>query len=380
MAEASESERRADSSSSTSSSPPSRHGKHMQDPLTPAPLSFVSSGSPQVGPASTVREDELRDWRKKYLLPSSVFLRIPRSSERASGGMPEEIAIYEAFFESGFRGDVLSLISLFDLQSFSFPEGTHSAPIEGEDNVLQARKLPLERRRVTHLLSLQVLRRSKLWGTREEGPDDPIIAFKKATYVISARMDSSSRNASGDRTTTARNKRKMIRRSDDSSLSQGGKTRERALSLDKDPSGIIQQVQGELLQLSEQYSRRVAKELELRDLQARIRAIQGSVETASAESLQLSREKQELEETIVELRAEAETSKNMMTMVVNGARIVARWEVMREWLKGQAHKWNLSKEFSQYKTVVLAEAEFKGTDPPSFEYEPAIPSSRRGRS
>ncbi|KAJ4889408.1 hypothetical protein Rs2_29156 [Raphanus sativus] len=110
-----------------------------------------------------------------------------------------------------------------------------------------------------------------------------MIAFKKATYVISARRDSSSRNASGDRTTTARNKRKMIRRSDDSSLSQGGKTREgvstrsqrpsltgyssgglsgvladlnanvfarmQALPLDKDPSGIIQQVQGELFQV-----------------------------------------------------------------------------------------------------------------------------------
>ncbi|KAJ4872891.1 Uncharacterized protein Rs2_45439 [Raphanus sativus] len=529
MAEASESERRADSSSSKSSSPPSHHDKYVQDPLTPAPLSFVSSGSPQVGPASSVREDELCDWRKKYLLPSSVVLRIPRSSERASGGMPKEIAIYEAFFESGFRRDVSSLIAslsdyfhispsqltppawriliaiknLGDEESLAFRVSEvlfayHMAPINGhegrfhlrlraglpiveelpktdrkglafgkkwperyvfmtlpgshyrcnfvgEGNVLQARKLPLERRRVTHLLSLEVLRRSKLWdGIREEGPDDPMIAFKKATYAISARRDSSSRNASGDGTTTAGNKRRMIRRSDDISPSQGGRPREGVstrsqrplltgyssgglsgvladlnanvfarmptLRLDKDPSGIIHQVQGELLQvlshlhqlkeriveedlsmnrdeiselsrqLSEDKSRRVAKELELRDLQAKIRAIEGSVETASSESLRLSREKQELEKTIVDLRAEAETSKNMMTMAVNGARIVAYWEVMREWLKGQAHKWNLAREFSQFKTVILAEAEFKGTEPPSFEDEPAIPSSRSGRS
>ncbi|KAJ4901954.1 Uncharacterized protein Rs2_15905 [Raphanus sativus] len=133
-------------------------------------------------------------------------------------------------------------------------------------------------------------------------------------------------------------------------------------------------------QLSEEKSRCVAKELELRDLQAKVRAIEGSVEIASAESLQLSREKQELEETIVTLRTEAETSKNMTTMAVNGARIIARWEVMKEWLKGQAQKWNLHKEFSQYKTVVLAEAELEGTEPPSFEDEPAILLSRRGRS
>ncbi|KAJ4906326.1 Uncharacterized protein Rs2_09984 [Raphanus sativus] len=443
MAEASESERRVYSSSSRDSSPPTHHDKTMQDPLTPTPLSFVSSGFPQISPASSVREDELRDWRKK----------------RASGGMPEEITIYEAFFESGFRGDVTSLIvSLYDyfhispsqlnppawriliaIQNigdeeglalrvsevlFSYhlapvngneecfhlrpragipiveelpktEQGTHSAPVEGEGNVLQAGKLPLERHRVTYLLSMEVLRCSKLWdGVREGDSNDPMIVFKKATDAISTRRDSSSRNASGDGTTAAGNKRRMIRRSDDTSSSQGGRPMEgvstrsqrpsltgcssgglsgvladlsvnvfarmQALPLDKESLGIIQQFQCELLQVgcdydpvlshlhhlkdrlaeesssvnggeitelsrqsSEEKSRRVAKELELRDLQAKVRAIEGSVETASAESLQLSREKQELEETIVELRAEAETSKNMMTMAVSGAKINA---------------------------------------------------------
>ncbi|KAJ4875955.1 Uncharacterized protein Rs2_40973 [Raphanus sativus] len=163
-------------------------------------------------------------------------------------------------------------------------QGTHYAPVEGEGNVLQARKLPLEQRRVIHLLSLEVLGRSKLWeGTREESPENPIIAFKKATDAISARRDSSSRNASGDGTITAGNKHRMIRRSDDSSPSRGGRPREgvstrsqrpsltryssgglsgvladlnanvfarmQALPLDKDPSWIIQQVQGEVLQV-----------------------------------------------------------------------------------------------------------------------------------
>ncbi|KAJ4889404.1 Uncharacterized protein Rs2_29152 [Raphanus sativus] len=257
MAEMNELEKRANSLSSGSSSPPSRRDTDVRNPLSPAPLSFVSSGSPQVGPTSTVREDELCHWRKKYSLPSSVVLRIPRLSARASGGMPEEIDIYEAFFESGFRGDVPSLISslcnyfhinpsqlnppvwriLIGIQNlgyeedlafgvnevlfayhlapingykrrfhlcprsglpiveelpktdrkglafvkkwperyvfmtlpgshyrWNFVEGTHSAPVEGERNVLQVRKLPLEQRRVTHLLSLEVLRRSKLCG------------------------------------------------------------------------------------------------------------------------------------------------------------------------------------------------------------------------
>lgn len=74
------------------------------------------------------------------------------------------------------------------------------------------------------------------------------------------------------------------------------------------------------------------------------------------------------------------TSKNMMTMAVSGAKTVTRWEVMREWLKGQVHKWNLTKEFSQFKMVVLVEGDLKGTDSPNFEDEPVIPSSRRGKS
>ncbi|KAJ4881528.1 hypothetical protein Rs2_38583 [Raphanus sativus] len=76
----------------------------------------------------------------------------------------------------------------------------------------------------------------ELQGTREEGLDDPIIAFKKATDAISGRRDSFSRNASGDGTTTAGNKRRMIRRSDDSSPSQGGKPREGVSTRSQRPS------------------------------------------------------------------------------------------------------------------------------------------------
>ncbi|KAJ4875992.1 Uncharacterized protein Rs2_41010 [Raphanus sativus] len=169
MAEVSESEKRAKSSSSRSSSTPSRHDTDVQNPLTPVPYRLF-----------------LRDLRK--------WVPHQRLSERASGGMPEEIAIYEAFFESSFR------------------EGTHSAPVEGECNVLQAHKLSLEQRRVTHLLSPEVLRRSKLWEDTGEGkPEDPMVAFKKATDAISARRDSFSRNASGDGAATAGNKRRMRR-------------------------------------------------------------------------------------------------------------------------------------------------------------------------
>ncbi|KAL0733651.1 hypothetical protein Bca4012_009861 [Brassica carinata] len=56
-----------------------------------------------------------------------------------------------------------------------------------------------------------------------------------------------------------------------------------------------------------------------------------------------------------------------MMMAINGARITSQWEVIREWLNGQALKWNLAREFDHFKTVVLAEARLKGVHPPSFE-------------
>ncbi|WZZ60607.1 hypothetical protein YC2023_060714 [Brassica napus] len=44
--------------------------------MAPLPLSCVYAAPPLVGPASSVGEDELADWRSRYLLPSSVVLRV----------------------------------------------------------------------------------------------------------------------------------------------------------------------------------------------------------------------------------------------------------------------------------------------------------------
>ncbi|KAJ4875978.1 hypothetical protein Rs2_40996 [Raphanus sativus] len=140
MAEVNEPEKRANSLSSRSSSPPPRHDTDVHNPLSPAPLLFVSLGSLQVGPASTVREDELCDWQERYSLPSSVVLRIPRLSIRASGGMLEEIAIYEDFFESGFRAwrILIAIQNLRDEEDLAFGVNEvlfayHLAPMNGHE-------------------------------------------------------------------------------------------------------------------------------------------------------------------------------------------------------------------------------------------------------
>ncbi|KAL0723012.1 hypothetical protein Bca4012_037611 [Brassica carinata] len=504
------SRRRMDSPVSKSGSSSDPHDESGHKSLAPAPLSYAS------------------------MIPPLVVLRIPEPSERASNGTPEEIAMYEAFFESGFRGDVPSLIAdlcrffrispsqlnppvwriLIAIQSLSneedlplgvdevlfayhlapinggegrfhlrphnglpiveelpksdrkglafgkkwqerfvfmtlqgsfyrwnFVEGTHPARAEGESNVTRARALQPERRQVALLISSEVLRRSRLWdGTVGGDKEDPITAFKRHADALSAKRGIIGGIVSDDKVVITGSRRKMMVKAEATSSSHGrtlrDKTttrslpqssgaeqtpdglfsvladlnskvfpRDQTLLSSDDPPEVIQTIQGGLLrtisqlhhledrllekspslareevekltqQLSEEVSKRVAKEMELRDLQAKTKSIEGLVENFSAEALRLSREKQELEEAFAKLEGEIRSSEDRMTMAINGARITSQWEVMREWLNGQAHKWNLARELDHFKTVVLAKARLKGVDPLSFKDEPVIPPS-----
>ncbi|KAL0759136.1 hypothetical protein Bca101_075286 [Brassica carinata] len=59
------------------------------------------------GPRSEIREGGLKAILKKYGIHSSVHMRSPSEFERAPDGGPGEIAIYEAYLVTGFRGIVL---------------------------------------------------------------------------------------------------------------------------------------------------------------------------------------------------------------------------------------------------------------------------------
>ena len=59
-------------------------------------------------------------------------------------------------------------------------------------------------------------------------------------------------------------------------------------------------------------------------------------------------------------------------MALSGAIVVARWELMREWLNNQTDSWDLDGALKQYKMVKTSEAEFQGLPAPTFEGEPSI--------
>ena len=60
-------------------------------------------------------------------------------------------------------------------------------------------------------------------------------------------------------------------------------------------------------------------------------------------------------------------------MAVNGAKVVARWELMREWLHCQADSWEPAAALEQYKTMKTTEAELLGLHVPCFDDEPQVP-------
>ncbi|KAL0696626.1 hypothetical protein Bca4012_063806 [Brassica carinata] len=446
--EKSGSRRRTDSPVSKSGSSSVPHDKFGHDLLAPTPLSYASPITPSLGPASSVGEDDLHEWQKDYSLLSAVALRIPGLSERASNNMPYEIAIYEAFFEYGFRGDVPLLIA--DLCSFFQISPSQLNPptwriLIAIQNMSDEEHLPLgvneelpkndrkglsfgkkwQERYVfvtlpgSHYLvefrrwdsscprwSPEVLRHSRFRDdTAGGGVEDPMTAFKRSADAISVKRGVIDTNASDDEVMITGSYARTYDGFSGVLADLNAKVfpQDQTLLPDEDPSEVIQTIQGGLhrtlsqlnqlgdrllernlssdreekeelsRQISEEKSKRVAKELELRDLQAKVKAIEGSVEISSAEALKLSHEKQELGEALAKPKAEVEASEDMRVMAVNGTKITTLWEVMRELLNGEARKWDVAKEFDQFKTVVLAEAKFKGVDPPSFEDGLVIP-------
>ena len=75
-----------------------------------APLRRLRSCFFDDGPRSEIREGDLANIRRKYLIHPSVGMRSPTEFERAPDGGAGEVTIYEAYLEAGFRGVIPSLI------------------------------------------------------------------------------------------------------------------------------------------------------------------------------------------------------------------------------------------------------------------------------
>ena len=119
-------------------------------------------------------------------------------------------------------------------------------------------------------------------------------------------------------------------------------------------------------QVSGEKEQRVAQEFEIRDLKQKVKDLEKVAEASLADALAMNQKNQELEEDIEALKVAAETFKFEMVMAMNGARVFAHWELMREWLRKQSAQLDLVTALEQYKAVVQEESRSKGAPPSHF--------------
>ncbi|KAH0878197.1 hypothetical protein HID58_065591 [Brassica napus] len=117
------------------------------DLTAPLPLTYTSPLS--LGPASKVTADDLVEWRDSGL---TIVEELPRSERK---GLVFNKRWAERYAFMSLHGSTYQ---------WNIVAGTHPAPPEGENFVLQAWRLPLDRRQVNILVGETVLRCSSLWS------------------------------------------------------------------------------------------------------------------------------------------------------------------------------------------------------------------------
>ncbi|WZZ44789.1 hypothetical protein YC2023_041048 [Brassica napus] len=75
-----------------------------------APLRRLCSCFFNDGPHSEIREGDLDNMRRKYVIHPSGGMRSPTEFEHPPGGGAGEVAVYEAYLEASFWGVIPSLI------------------------------------------------------------------------------------------------------------------------------------------------------------------------------------------------------------------------------------------------------------------------------
>ncbi|KAH0898504.1 hypothetical protein HID58_048072 [Brassica napus] len=358
-----------------------------------------------VGPLSIIGVEEVANWRKKFYLIDDVTLIGFRIFE------PGEIPVYKGFFES--------VIPRSDYPS-------------GKDTVEQLLELPLERREVSFLVSDEALDRCSIRGVMSGSRGDEALAeYKRALEAMSVRKAAAKRTApvedeevqfvgsSRRQAATITSPSSSKKKSKISALKSSPPISDNwskvlanlnakvfplthaCLASDGDSSMAIRSLQGDLLQaasqlfhlgermedkttsqaeadaltakLYEEKDAALAKGREIKALKLEVKNQEEALERVATKNASLQKQLEDKEEDICDLRYAAEVFNDEKAMAVNGAKVVTRWELMREWLHRQTDSWEPAAALEQYKTVKTTEAEFLGLPVPCFEDEPQVP-------
>ncbi|KAF2560880.1 hypothetical protein F2Q70_00017770 [Brassica cretica] len=290
-------------------------------------------------------------------------------------------------------------------------------------------KLPLERRQIPFLVSKAALKCCSIWGEMSGSKGDEALAeYKKALEVMSARIAAPKRVApteDDDEVQIIRSRKSQAvsavapssskKKSKASGSSPKGSpsapydwatviTNLNAkvfpstpvlLASEEDSSWLFSRSRvasqlyhlGERMegaastkvemdtlasQLREEKDASLAKDKDIKALRLKVRNQEKAGDLAETENVSLRSQLKNREEELTDLKDATETFEAEKAMAVNGAKVVARWELMREWLSGQTNSWDPVNTLEQYKTVKITEAELLGLPYPSFEYEPQV--------
>ncbi|XP_056847733.1 uncharacterized protein LOC130498407 [Raphanus sativus] len=128
-------------------------------------------------------------------------------------------------------------------------------------------------------------------------------------------------------------------------------------------------------QLKEEKNKVLAQGKEIKSLQFKLKNSKEAEAATAAENTALTRQLEEAQEELCGLKLEKESFEDEKMIAVSGAKVTARWELMRECLKEQTDKWELAVEFQRYKLVKESEAKLQGLPPLSFDDEWPLPEA-----
>ncbi|WZZ26787.1 hypothetical protein YC2023_010188 [Brassica napus] len=291
---------------------------------------------------------------------------------------------------------LIALLNLGDLEDIPSVD-----PSLGEKTIKQVLELPIECRQVPFLVSKEALERCSIWGNMSGSKGEEALAeYKRALEVMSAKKSAPKKAAFSENddevqfiksnkrqpaTALASSSKKKSRASRSTPKVSPSSSSDPATVLanlntkvfpltpvvlpEGDSSASIQFIHGDLLQamsqlfhlgegmgdhaslkadlaeltsqLREEKDNVLAKEKEIKALKLKVRNQDEAGSLAAAENISLREQLEQREEEVCDLRCAAETFDAEKTMAVSGVIVVARWELMREWLNHQTDSWDL---------------------------------------
>ncbi|KAH0893186.1 LOW QUALITY PROTEIN: hypothetical protein HID58_055615 [Brassica napus] len=309
-----------------------------------------------VGPLSVIGVEEVANWRKKFRLPNDVTIRIPGPFDRVSDFELGEIPVYEDISRSNYSSGRDTIEQLLELhlehrEVFSFDEALDRCSIKGVMSGSKGDEALAEYKKALEAMSARKAAIKRTAPVEDEEVQFAGSSSRQATVDVAPSSSKKKSKAFGSVPKTP-----SLAPFDWSAvlsnlIAKAFPLVPARLSLDGDSFAAIFSLQGGVstipswgedaltAQLREGKDAVLAKEKEIKALKLKVQNQEEAMERVAMENASLQKQLKGKEEDICELKYAVEVFDAEKAMAVNGAKVVARWELMREWLHHQTDSW-----------------------------------------